>query len=461
MSKSKKKSFAQRALVEREEELLTDEKLRALNLQRKPLPKDGSCLFRACSEQLFHTQFYHQRVRSLCVDFLQSHREFFEHYVVEMPFDDYCRWMRHETRWGGQVELECLAQAFKCNIRVYSSRGIEAEHTYNGSDVKDVPLLRLCFLNGNHYDSVYDTDFFQSTIICQDILYDDILNKGLGIEIPPIPDIPNAWKVVGADLKGTFRNVEYDVWKEQLKERQDHDMKLAISMSNKKKKKENKNQFPILSQKSPPAPIEPAEPVEPVEGEASSNLWSKSKDWNTIFSAPPEPEPEPQEQPAEEIPEEPIHEDVHDAMPIVDSHDLTVKRVKTPTTSTEPAQQQQQPDKKKKKKNKKNKKEQVPAAVEPVVQAPVETAPAQSVWGVKKEWTPPSQGNATSTEANGTTDEQLKNDRALAKKLQAQEKKKENTSKEDEEWVQVEKKTNTRAPTKPTRGHGQHRHSKF
>lgn len=44
---------------------------------RKPTPRDPTCLFRAISEQVYHTQHYHLRVRKECTDFMVKKRHLF------------------------------------------------------------------------------------------------------------------------------------------------------------------------------------------------------------------------------------------------------------------------------------------------------------------------------------------------------------------------------------------------
>jgi len=45
---------------------------------RKPTPRDPTCLFRAISEQVYYTQYYHLRVRRECTTFMMKMRHLFE-----------------------------------------------------------------------------------------------------------------------------------------------------------------------------------------------------------------------------------------------------------------------------------------------------------------------------------------------------------------------------------------------
>jgi len=44
---------------------------------RKPTPRDPTCLFRAISEQVYHTQHYHLRVRRECIEFMKKKKHLF------------------------------------------------------------------------------------------------------------------------------------------------------------------------------------------------------------------------------------------------------------------------------------------------------------------------------------------------------------------------------------------------
>lgn len=44
---------------------------------RKPTPRDPNCLFRSVSEQIYHTQHYHLRVRKECTEFMRRERHLF------------------------------------------------------------------------------------------------------------------------------------------------------------------------------------------------------------------------------------------------------------------------------------------------------------------------------------------------------------------------------------------------
>uniref|UniRef100_A0A3Q3WU64 Uncharacterized protein n=1 Tax=Mola mola TaxID=94237 RepID=A0A3Q3WU64_MOLML len=99
-------------------EKLMDDYLKSIGLHRKKIAKDGSCLFRAVAEQ----------VNSCSVSPVLQ--------FIEGDFDDYLYKLQDP-------------QVVFVNFQV-----------------------QLCFLNGNHYDSVYPIGRIKSAALCQSILYE-------------------------------------------------------------------------------------------------------------------------------------------------------------------------------------------------------------------------------------------------------------------------------------------------
>ncbi|XP_014662873.1 PREDICTED: protein ovarian tumor locus-like isoform X2 [Priapulus caudatus] len=150
-----------------------DDYLSSLQLFRKTTAKDGSCLFRAVSEQLFDTQTCHASVRLACISYMERHREKFEPFI-EGPFEWHITALKNPKTWAGQVELKALSCLYKRDFLVYKEIGqppINA--TGNGFENK----IFLCH-SGNHYDSVCPKSNIESAAFCQAIVY-EILYKGV------------------------------------------------------------------------------------------------------------------------------------------------------------------------------------------------------------------------------------------------------------------------------------------
>uniref|UniRef100_A0A4W6C1N4 ubiquitinyl hydrolase 1 n=1 Tax=Lates calcarifer TaxID=8187 RepID=A0A4W6C1N4_LATCA len=222
---------------ERGAEKLMDDYLKSIGLHRKKIAKDGSCLFRAVAEQVLHCQSLHTKVRAKCVEFLKQNRESYAAFV-EGDFEEYLCKLRDPQHWVGEVEINALA----------------------------FPLLflsqvRLCFLNGNHYDSVYPVSHIKNAALCQsilyEVLYDGVFKVDQGSLRPcqrisrpndllsddSMPACPSSDESDGRgrgrslpervrrSLNPTLlRNIEYDVWHKTKRAQQKMDYSMAAGM---------------------------------------------------------------------------------------------------------------------------------------------------------------------------------------------------------------------------------------
>ncbi|KAM9335206.1 OTU domain-containing protein 4 [Symphorus nematophorus] len=153
---------------ERGAEKLMDDHLKSIGLHRKKIAKDGSCLFRAVAEQVLHCQSLHTEVRAKCVEFLKENRETYEAFI-EGDFEEYLFKLQDPQQWVGEVEINALAVMYKRDFVIYQEPGKPA---VNITDNNFKDKVRLCFLNGNHYDSVYPISRIKSAAVCQSVLYE-------------------------------------------------------------------------------------------------------------------------------------------------------------------------------------------------------------------------------------------------------------------------------------------------
>ncbi|XP_023224853.1 putative bifunctional UDP-N-acetylglucosamine transferase and deubiquitinase ALG13 [Centruroides sculpturatus] len=250
-----------------------EEYLDSLGYFKKQVARDGSCLFRAVSEQVFHTQRYHLEVRKICVQYLDKNHKMYEDFI-DGPFDQYLENLKNPKEWAGHVEIKALSHIYRRDFLIYQEIGKPpCKSTNNGfSD-----FITLCYSHGNHYDCVYPKCFLESAAFCQSLVYEvlykfvfklgdevdlavekmlhdkayskqrrnNILNreshressnsiskeelgetnedekedasteirKALAQGIPPFP-----YKVAKALDPDIYRNVEYDLWNEVRKE---------------------------------------------------------------------------------------------------------------------------------------------------------------------------------------------------------------------------------------------------
>uniref|UniRef100_A0A3B3IKA9 ubiquitinyl hydrolase 1 n=1 Tax=Oryzias latipes TaxID=8090 RepID=A0A3B3IKA9_ORYLA len=159
---------------ERSVEKSMDVYLKSIGLHRKKIAKDGSCLFRAVAEQVLHCQSLHREVRAKCVDFLKQNRDSYEAFI-EGDFEEYLAKLRDPQQWVGEVEINALAVMYKRDFLIFQEPGKPA---VNITDNNFKEKVQLCFLNGNHYDSVYPISHIRSSALCQSILY-EVLYEGV------------------------------------------------------------------------------------------------------------------------------------------------------------------------------------------------------------------------------------------------------------------------------------------
>uniref|UniRef100_A0A8D0GY42 OTU domain-containing protein 4 n=1 Tax=Sphenodon punctatus TaxID=8508 RepID=A0A8D0GY42_SPHPU len=145
-----------------------DSYLRSQGFYRKRVAKDGSCLFRAVAEQVFHSQSQHIDIRIACINYLLKNRGKFEAFI-EGPFEGYLKGLENPQEWVGQVEISALSLMYKKDFIIYrepnSSPSLVTE---NGFPDK----ILLCFSNGNHYDIVYPIGYTDRAALCQSLLYE-------------------------------------------------------------------------------------------------------------------------------------------------------------------------------------------------------------------------------------------------------------------------------------------------
>ncbi|KAM4564363.1 OTU domain-containing protein 4 isoform 3-T4 [Fundulus diaphanus] len=159
---------------ERSAEKLMDNYLKSIGFHRKKIAKDGSCLFRAVAEQVLHCQSLHTEVRAQCVEFLRRNRDSYEAFI-EGDFEEYLGKLQDPQQWVGEVEINALAVMYKRDFLIFQEPGKPAVNI-TANNFKDE--VRLCFLNGNHYDSVYPVSRIKNAALCQSVLY-ELLYEGV------------------------------------------------------------------------------------------------------------------------------------------------------------------------------------------------------------------------------------------------------------------------------------------
>uniref|UniRef100_A0A8C8MEE7 ubiquitinyl hydrolase 1 n=1 Tax=Oncorhynchus tshawytscha TaxID=74940 RepID=A0A8C8MEE7_ONCTS len=163
---------------EKSVEKCMDEYLKSIGFHRKKIAKDGSCLFRAVAEQVLHCQSLHTKVRATCVQYLKKNKENYAAFI-EGDFEEYIMKLEDPQHWVGEVEICALALMYKSDFIIFQTPGKPpVQITDNGFNDK----VRLCFLNGNHYDSVYPIAHVKNAALCQSVLYELLYERVCGTD---------------------------------------------------------------------------------------------------------------------------------------------------------------------------------------------------------------------------------------------------------------------------------------
>ncbi|KAL3665093.1 hypothetical protein V7S43_009726 [Phytophthora oleae] len=130
------------------------------------IAKDGNCLFRAISDQLYTNELFHQDIRRRLVEFIQREEKLFQPFIEDEQVADYCARMREDGGWGGHLELYAAARLFNIHIVVHTGpvRRLRVTNDDEGDVEKQStspPLpyrvLQLLFQN-EHYSSLHSND---------------------------------------------------------------------------------------------------------------------------------------------------------------------------------------------------------------------------------------------------------------------------------------------------------------
>ncbi|KAK1942221.1 OTU domain-containing protein 3 [Phytophthora citrophthora] len=135
------------------------------------IAKDGNCLFRAISDQLYTNELFHQDIRQRLVDFIQREEKLFQPFIEDEQVSDYCARMRKDGEWGGHLELYAAARLFNIHIVVHTGpvRRLRVTNDDEGDIEKKSPppppyrVLQLLFKN-EHYSSLHSNDEVKSIV---------------------------------------------------------------------------------------------------------------------------------------------------------------------------------------------------------------------------------------------------------------------------------------------------------
>ncbi|KAJ9658770.1 OTU protein [Neophaeococcomyces mojaviensis] len=117
---------------------------------------DGHCMYSACSETIgADSAKSYNEVRIATADYINQHGDDFMPFLEE-PLETYTRKIKDTAEWGGHLELQAIAKAFKTSINVLQASGrvdrIEPESKTNNEIW--LAYYKHSFGLGEHYNAL-------------------------------------------------------------------------------------------------------------------------------------------------------------------------------------------------------------------------------------------------------------------------------------------------------------------
>ena len=153
---------------------LRNQEMTAMSTQMKQrglvetfIQPDGHCLYSACAHGLNADEVKqsgpysspYQNVRYAAADFISRHPDDFAPFLEE-PLPSYVKKIKETAEWGGQLELQAIAQAYHVNINVLQADG-RVEKIESGVEPKNdevwLAYYRHSFGLGEHYNALKES----------------------------------------------------------------------------------------------------------------------------------------------------------------------------------------------------------------------------------------------------------------------------------------------------------------
>ncbi|XP_060525117.1 putative bifunctional UDP-N-acetylglucosamine transferase and deubiquitinase ALG13 isoform X2 [Cylas formicarius] len=232
---------------------MVDNWLDELGFYRKNVAYDETCFFRAVSEQIFHCQIFHEKVRKQCIEYgRKNYLKFSDLMESEQAWDNHLDMLEKHMVVCGNIEIHIISKMFERDVMLFHA---QQQNVYNVTkqNIANLPLM-LCLMDDDHYDAVYRKEHISNTGFCQSIVYkilyqevfkipniDDIVGGMLYEKAPVINQLeleerkipkeeekrleeggiviaPFPFKVAKALDPTIYRNIEYDSWGEVRRE---------------------------------------------------------------------------------------------------------------------------------------------------------------------------------------------------------------------------------------------------
>jgi hypothetical protein len=101
-------------------------RMHSLDFRIQEVEKDGNCMFRAISHQMYNDVDVHKIIRDRCCDYMTSKSERFKDYV-DGDFASYLAEKRTESCWGDMPEIIACAEICERPVEIWSSELSESK----------------------------------------------------------------------------------------------------------------------------------------------------------------------------------------------------------------------------------------------------------------------------------------------------------------------------------------------
>jgi hypothetical protein len=140
--------------------------LHALGLIKSGIAGDGNCLFATVAEQHLGNALRHPEVRALAIAQMRASPDYYQPFLLEedladmgvKDYEGFLEKMAHEREWGGNTELQALANALSRNMVIHRA----GERPYILSPSEEAAAARALgaqpfhlAYDGQHYDSIH------------------------------------------------------------------------------------------------------------------------------------------------------------------------------------------------------------------------------------------------------------------------------------------------------------------
>ncbi|XP_021366138.1 protein ovarian tumor locus-like [Mizuhopecten yessoensis] len=230
-------------------EAAMDSFLAVLGLWRKPVARDGFCLFRAVSEQVYCTQTFHQNIYELAKFYYQKWNEEEDGYF-----------------WTEIDVIQTLSKIYRREFVIYESPGKPpVSVTKNGYEER----VLLCRLEDSHLDCVYSKTYMQDAAICQSIVYEILYRRVFKLD----SELEEAVQLIREQNKK--RNTE---WDRPCLSDSPGSVASSNSSSSSSEAREQRNKDRQLKKTTPPLPYRIAKALDPlIYRNTELDIWEEDR----------------------------------------------------------------------------------------------------------------------------------------------------------------------------------------